>query len=237
MSNVNFFTAQILGGIATLILCLSYIVKSKKGFLLLGLFGDIAYGMSFLFVGSWGAGVIALLSCVQYLFFYHYDKKHKSLPISIALIFVFLFVVVSTLTWSSIWDIVPLACYVWYTLVLYIDDVKTIRTMYFVPNALSVVYDIMVMAYASAFEDGIEAMFLLVMITIDLVKNQKSKICFVQSSKAIFVSKLRGTIFNGLQSAGLQVKNANFIILSNKNKECNVCHIPSFCKFSKVSFY
>ena len=237
MSNVNFLIAQVLGGIATLILCLSYLVKSKKNFLLLGLFGDIAYGMAFLFVGSWGAGIIALLSCVQNLFFYYYDKKQELLPKGIALTFIFMFVFACILTWSSIWDIIPLACYVWYTFVLYMSDVKMIRAMYFVPNALSVVYDIMVMAYASAFEDGIEAMFLLVMIIVDFVKNHKPKKFFAKASKTIFVKKLRGAMTSGLQSADSQIKNAEIINLSNKTNECNIWFFPRFCKFSKVSFY
>ncbi len=238
MSNVNFIFAQILGGMATLILCLSYVVKSKKGFLLLGLLGDIAYGMSFLFVGSWSAGAIALLSCLQFFFVYHYDKKNKKMPKSIALLFIVMFVGASVLVWNNAWDIIPLASYVWYTFALYLDNVKSIRVMYVLPNALLVVYDIMVMAYASAFEDGIEALFLTTMIVIDVVKMIALKKKKLSTLKALFENKPKGAIKISLQSTYSQIRKVNNRYMSKIAKnQWNTFHIPSFCKFSKVSYY
>ena len=238
MSNVYFIFAQIFGGIATLILCLSYVVKSKKGFLLMGLFGDIMYGMSFLFVGSWSAGVIALLSCLQFFFVYYFEKRNKKLPKIIASVFIVMFIVAGALTWNSAWDIIPLASYIWYTFALYIDDVKSIRLVYVLPNALLVVYDIMVMAYASAFEDGIEALFLITIILADFVKSTMLKKKIISSSKAQFVKKSKGTIFCSLQSAYSQIRKVNNFYMSKIAKDqWNTFRIPSFCKFSKVSFY
>ena len=238
MSNVYFIFAQIFGGIATLILCLSYVVKSKKGFLLLGIFGDIAYGMSFLFVGSWSAGVIALLSCLQFFFVYFFEKKNKTMPKIIAFLFIVIFIGVGSLTWNSAWDIIPLASYIWYTLTLYIKDVKSIRLMYILPNILLVVYDIMVMAYASAFEDGIEALFLGIMIILDFIKVTLSKRKVIANLKAQIVNKSKGTIFCSLQSAYSQLRKVNNYYMSKIAKnQWNTFSIPSFCKFSKVSFY
>ena len=238
MPNISFIFAQIFGGMATLVLCLSYVVKSKKVFLLFGLFGDIAYGMSFLFVGSWSAGAVALLSCLQFFFVYHYDKKNKKMPKSIALVFIALFMVSGILTWNSAWDIIPIASYIWYTFVLYLDDVKSIRVMYLLPNALLVVYDIMVMAYASAFEDGIEALFLTSMIVADVAKMIISKKKKLAIKKAIFAKKSRGTIFCSLQSAYSRIRKVNNHYMSQIAKnQWNNFHIPSFCKFSKVSYY
>ena len=238
MSNVYFIFAQVFGGIATLILCLSYVVKSKKGFLLLGLFGDTMYGISFLFVSSWSAGAIALLSCLQFVFVYYYEKKNKKLPKSIAFVFIVMFLIAGILTWSSAWDIIPLASYIWYTFALYVDDVKSIRLMYVLPNLLLVVYDIMVMAYASAFEDGIEGLFLIFMILSVFVKSQISKKKVLLYSKTQFAKKSKGTIFDSLQSAYSRMRKVNNFYMSKIAKnQWNTVSIPSFCKFSKVSFY
>ena len=48
--------------------------------------------------------------------------------------------------------------------------------MYFIPNFILTFYDISVKAYANAFEDGLEATFLAVMIVIDYVSSHQQKI-------------------------------------------------------------
>ena len=64
MSTVSEVLAQVFGLTATLMLCLSYTVKTKKTFLFFSLVGEVAYGLTFVFVNSIGAGLIVFLSCV-----------------------------------------------------------------------------------------------------------------------------------------------------------------------------
>lgn len=186
MNNVNFIIAQILGLTTTIILCLSYAMKNKQMFLIVGFIGDVIYGTAFIFVESWSAGLIALLSCVQFLFFYHYEKKNKKMPIPLATIFAILFVIAGIVTWQSAMDIIPIAVYVWYTFVLYFDDVKTIRLMYIIPNLLFVFYDINAMAYTSALEDGTEVVCLTTLAIIEYVHAKKQ-------SKALQTATLKNT--------------------------------------------
>ena len=70
MLSVNFIMSQIMGLLATLILCSSYVVKNKEKFLFLGIVGDLVYGLSFVFVNSIGTGIITILSCIQFFDFY-----------------------------------------------------------------------------------------------------------------------------------------------------------------------
>lgn len=190
MSNVNFIIAQCLGVTATFILCLSYMVKNKKSFLLISLLGDVVYGISFIFVNSFGAGLIVLLSCVQNLFFYYYSKLGKQTPIAISITFILLFVISGVSTFNTLWDIIPIVTYIWFTIVLYFKDMKVIRLMYVLPNILLAIYDLMVMAYASAFEDGIEAIFLISIIIIDFIKSKKtSKVTNVYKNVKVIFEK------------------------------------------------
>ncbi len=173
MSNVNFIFTQLFGMTATVLLCVSYLVKNKKTFLFLGLMGDIIYGLTFIFVNSWGAGLITFLSCGQYLFVLHYDKTQKQLPKPIAFLFIVSFIVVGCLDFSSVWDIIPILTYILYTFALYYEDIKKIRFVYLVANSLLAIYDIMVMAYANALEDGIESICLLSVVIVDFIKSRK----------------------------------------------------------------
>ncbi|MGN1201572.1 MAG: YgjV family protein [Candidatus Caccovivens sp.] len=199
MSNVSFVLTQVLGLTATLTLCLSYVVKSKKLFLVLGLCGEIVYGLTFIFVGSWGAGIISLLSCLQFVAFYLYEKKNKKAPIWIGLLFVVLFVIAGSVTFETIWDIIPIATYSWFTVTLYLRSTKSIRLFNILPDLSLVLYDVMVKAYANAFEDGLESVFLITIVVADL---GKSKISFKRATlPKKFLNGIIGVKFFDLQSA------------------------------------
>ena len=167
MINVNFIIAQVLGIVATLILCISYNVKSKKAFLLISLLGDVVYGLGFIFIGSLSAGLITLTSCIQTLSTLYYEKKQKKTPIYIAFAFIIVFIFEGIYTLSSYWDIIPMLTYIWFTMVLRMDNVKSIKIMYIFPNILLTIYDIIIMAYASAFQDGFEAIYSIAIIVFE----------------------------------------------------------------------
>lgn len=164
MSNDHSILALICGVMATFILCLSYLVKNKKTFLFFSLLGDIVYGLTFVFVNSWGAGIITLLSCLQYVFVLFFERKQKQLPKSIAFMFIICFIVAGLCDFVSLWDIIPIVTYIWFTIALYYEDVNKIKVMYLIANISLAIYDIMVGAYANAFEDAMESFFLLVII-------------------------------------------------------------------------
>lgn len=227
MLSVNFIIAQILGFTSALILCSSYIVKNKKSFLLLGIFGDVVYGLSFVFVNSLGTGIIALLSCLQSTAFYFFEKKNKVMPKWIAGIFAVSFVWIGVKTVSTYWDIIPIVIYVWYTFALYIKDIEKIRIMYFIPNVILVAYDIVVTAYASALEDGFEATFLAVLIVTDYAKSSKLKINLKKS--ATLKSNSKSTLFWGVRD-DLQSTKSAFETSDNHNGKYGIYLVPNIFK-------
>lgn len=227
MSNVNFILAQILGLTSTIFLCLSYAVKNKKTFLILSLLGDIIYGLTFVFVNSWGAGIITLLSCLQYVIVICYENKQKQLPKYIAFIFIVGFIVAGLYDFNNLWDIVPIITYIWFTIVLYAKDLGKIRIMYLIANILLTVYDTMVMAYANAFEDGIESICLVVMIAISYHKSKSVTVSKTQNT-ATLTKKLQlsfgviGVKNFDLQSAKRKVITSDNHFILTKSKYHNV---------------
>lgn len=161
MSTVSEVLAQVFGLTATLMLCLSYTVKTKKTFLFFSLVGEVAYGLTFVFVNSIGAGLIVFLSCVQSLVYYLYEAKSKQAPKTLGFLFVAGFIILGSINFNSVFDIIPILTYSWCTFALYKKNLDSIKVMYLLPNMLLVIYDIMVMAYANALEDGIESIIIL----------------------------------------------------------------------------
>lgn len=173
MNSASFYIAQLLGIVAGIMLCSSYLAKSKKKFLVLSIIGDIVYGLSYVFVNSLGTGIITILSCSQSFVSYLFERKEKRMPVWICVLYSFAFIAIGILTMESYWDIIPVVVYVWYCFALYVEDINTIRLMYFVPLVMLSIYDITVKAYATALEDGFEATFLAVVLIINFIKSHK----------------------------------------------------------------
>lgn len=161
MSSVSEILAQVFGLTATLMLCLSYTVKTKKTFLFLGLVGEIAYGLTFVFVNSLGAGLIVFLSCLQSLVFFIFEKKNITPSKMLGFLFIVVFVTLGAVNFNTVYDIIPILTYSWCTLALYNKNFNKVKVMYLLPNMLLVIYDIMVMAYANALEDGLESIVII----------------------------------------------------------------------------
>ncbi len=228
MSQNNFVFIQLFGMTATLFLCLSYLAKNKKTFLIFCLIGDIIYGLTFIFVNSWGAGIIALLSCGQYIFVLYYDKKQKRLPIKISFAFVLFYIITGFVNFVNIWDIIPVVTYVWFTITLYKNNIKEIRVMCLSANILLIVYDIMVMAYSNAINDTIESMLLFSIIFIDFIKNKNlnGKTISATLSKNFLLYGVRKYNNFSLQSTIAKVKtsdNHNFTNTTAYNSNLILC--------------
>ena len=208
-----------MGLIATLILCSSYIVKSKKDFLFLGILGDLVYGLSFIFVNSIGTGIITILSCIQFSSFYFCERKNIKLPKFVAGVFACLFVIVGIVNMQSVWDILPIIIYVYYTFTLYIKDIEKIKILYIIPNAVLVAYDIVVTAYASAFEDGFEATFLAIILVTDYAKSRKKL-----STKKIATLKQNSKIYPQKKVNNLQSDRYFFETSDNNNCHKQLLH-------------
>ncbi len=160
----------------------------------MGFIGDVVYGLTFVFVNSWGAGIITLLSCVQNIVVLLCENHNKQMPKAIAGVFILSFVIVGLSDFSSGWDIIPIATYAWFTIALYLKDISKIKLMYLLANISLATYDVMVGAYANAFEDGIEAVFLMSMVITDAIKSGK-----IYNGKPYVTATLKmRRLFNGV---------------------------------------
>ena len=99
--------------------------------------------------------------------------------------------------------------------------------MFFIPNVILVAYDIVVTAYASAFEDGFEATFLAVLIVTDYAKSSKLKINLRKS--ATLKSNSKSTLFWGVKD-NLQSTKSAFETSDNHNGKYGMHLVPRFLK-------
>ena len=76
---MNFILAQILGGIALILVCIGYFFKKKSHFLIIQTVANFFYASALYVVGAYvGAGlvVVSIFRCVYLFFAEKYSFKH-----------------------------------------------------------------------------------------------------------------------------------------------------------------
>lgn len=170
---MEFILAQIFGGVALILVCISYFLKKKVNFLILQIFADVFYAGAFFVVGANVAGIVTAISIVRNitLFFKEkYDLKYIDYTV---FIFIALYVVFTILFWNGILDIIPLISSILFALCFMIKDLQKMRYFLIIPNAIVLVYNILCTTYTSAVLDFIEIIVIIVAL-INFNKNNQN---------------------------------------------------------------
>lgn len=144
------YTLSQLAGFATLALMVSsYFFKSKKMYLLFQILGLCAMFLSYLFGAEFFAMVALAVSLARTVTFFVYESKDKEAPVAFSFLFAFLTVSayftvnLLILKTAKPLDILYLAVQVMYAFVFRIRNIKLMRYIILVPNALAVLYNLL----------------------------------------------------------------------------------------------
>ena len=170
---MEFIIAQILGGIALVLICIGYFVKQKPLFLLLQIIGNIFYGGAFLILNSLSAGIITLISTIRCIYIFVAEKYNLKHTFGFLFIFFAAYITVGILFWKNWFDFIPIITAILFTIGYYIKDMDLMRYILLIPNALLVFYCIMSKTYTSAILDFIE--FSVIIVAIIKFKTEKTK--------------------------------------------------------------
>lgn len=152
----DFIIAQVLGAIALVIVMLSYFRKEKTTFLAFQLFANIFYASAFCVLLEWAAGVVTFISALRCITFYYCQKKNFKYTYIFLILFIIMYIVATIIFFSDWFDLIPLIASIIFTIVFFIKDLKLTRYLTIPPNAIWVVYNIVVLAYTSALLDFLE---------------------------------------------------------------------------------
>ena len=161
---MELIVAQILGGIALILVCISYFLKSKAGFLVLEAVADFFYASAFMVVGAYVGGIITIICVFRCIYIYFAEKNEFKYTIHFLFVFVVLYVVSTAVFWQGALDIIPLITGTIYTFAYAIKNLQVMRYVLIVPNILLIIYNIMSTTYVSAVLDFIEVVVLIIAI-------------------------------------------------------------------------
>ncbi len=169
----EFIISQVLGGIALILVCVGYFLKSKTSFLVMQIVANIFYASSFLVQNSLVGGIITLISMIRCIYLYICEKKSFSKTIYFLPIFFVFYIIVGVVFYAGIGDIIPVITATLFTIAFYIKDLQATRYLCILPNAMLILYNILCKTYTNALLDSIEVVVLIVAIIKYHIENKK----------------------------------------------------------------
>lgn len=162
--SINFIGSQIMGFIALILVCIAYFVKTKAIFLSLQIVANIFYAAAFLFLQSYVAGLITLISILRCLYIFVCEKKKFKYSAYFLPIFIVCYVAIGVIFWKNWFDIIPIITASSFTIAFFIKGLQKTRILCVLPNALLVIYNIFCRTYSNALLDLLELIVLIVAI-------------------------------------------------------------------------
>lgn len=161
---MNFILAQIMGGIALVVLAISYFVKNRNTFLLLQIVCNIFYAVSFIFNGALTGGINTLISVLRLLVFYMFEKRNVRPPIHVLFIFFELYLVSGLFFANNLIDLITVVASIVATIAKNCSNLQTMRYLSLIPSSLNGVYGMLNKVYTSALMNFIEVIILIIAI-------------------------------------------------------------------------
>ena len=171
---MEFVLAQVLGGVALVLICISYFLKSKSKFMILQTTANFFYASAFFVVKAYvGAGLV-MISIFRCIYLYIAEKKSFKYTVHFLPVFIALYIATTIIFWDNVFDFMPLISSTLFTIAFTIKNLQTMRYVLIVPNTLLVIYNILTTTYASALLDFIE----IIVIVVAIIKfhNENKKI-------------------------------------------------------------
>ena len=141
---MNFAIAQVMGGIALIILIISFQNNNKKILLKYQIVSSFIYGLQYLFLNAYSGFLINFMCMIRNYIFNKYEKGRPH--IYWLIIMNILFIIISVFTYNGLISILPTISVIIYTFAIWTGNLKVIRFTEIIACSLYLIYNIEVYA-------------------------------------------------------------------------------------------
>lgn len=149
---LNFIIAQVIGGIALVILIISFQKNSKVNLLKYQMVSSLLYSIQYAFLDAL-PGCFMNLACMFRNFIF---KKYQKVPLYWLLIVVFVMIILSLMTFNGLISLLPMCAVIMYSIAVWYGKLKSIRVVEVFSCLLYIIYNIYVGAYTGLIATIIE---------------------------------------------------------------------------------
>ena len=151
---INFIIAQIIGGIALIVLIVSFQKSEKKKLLKYQMFSSLLYAIQYVLLGAYTGSLMNLICMVRNFIFNKYENKRP--PLYLLIIIITLMVGFSTISYEGLISLLPMIAVVLYSIAIWDGNLKKVRIVEIISCLLYIIYNIKVQAYTGLIATVIE---------------------------------------------------------------------------------
>lgn len=151
---LNFVIAQIVGGIALIILIISFQGNNKEKLLRHQIVSSLLYAIQYAFLGAYTGSLMNLTCMIRNFIFNRYKTERP--PLYWLIIVIILMVIFSLFTFNSFISLLPMLAVVLYSISLWNGNLKIVRVVEIISCSLFIIYNIKVLAYTGLIATVIE---------------------------------------------------------------------------------
>ena len=120
---------------------LTYLLKTKKSVLIVGLIGVVLNTISFVLLGAYTGAVVNVVAIIRSIWFFFEEKKGKRTWISLTVVLT-LIGVATIFTYQNIIDLLPLVAGLTYAFACWQKNIPLYRWLGILTSSIYIVYDI-----------------------------------------------------------------------------------------------
>ncbi len=169
---LTYILSQVFVLIAVLFFCSTYFTKNRTVILICRIFCAMSYVVVYILLGAYTGVAINVISVMQIIVFYFFNKKDKHVPLYLFIIFEAMYFAASVITWSGWVSVLMMVGSMVDFYTIWQTDIKVYRLVGVLPSVLFIGYDI---AYRSYVSVGFDAVVLIIKIisVINIFKRPK----------------------------------------------------------------
>lgn len=141
MWTTNYILSQICVIVGIGLYALTYLLKTKKSVLIVGLIGVVLNTISFVLLGAYTGAVVNLVAILRSLWFFFEEKKGKRTWVSLTVVLT-LIVIATIFTYQNIIDLLPLVAGLTYAFACWQKNIPLYRWLGILVSSIYILYDI-----------------------------------------------------------------------------------------------
>lgn len=153
---MDYYIAQIFGGLALITCFLSYQKTKRKDFLVVQLITNIFYGIQYLILKAYSGCISSIISLTKNILFYNLEKKDKKISVYTLIVFEIAFIIGGIFTYNGLYSLIPVFIHCVYTFGTWFKDLRITYLVAIGASILWIIYSLIVRAHISIIASVIE---------------------------------------------------------------------------------
>lgn len=149
--------ANVFGAVSMIIMFASYLCQKRSGYLKAQIFANGFFGLQYLCLGGYSAGITALIGIGKNIWFYWFEKKLLKPSWKVLLSLEIIYLAIGIITYDGLISMIPIAISCIYTWAGWQPNLKITCVVGLLVSVLWIVYDIWVGAYVAIIASIAEA--------------------------------------------------------------------------------